>query len=78
MQDSGAASETAPSPLRMASSSDMGVKTKKLKFRSSWAAKKAEYNLSAGNDILGIVMLEVKSAEDLPKLKNCELPLVSM
>ncbi|KAF8591150.1 hypothetical protein K439DRAFT_1327876 [Ramaria rubella] len=46
-------------------------KVKMKKFRRSWSAKAAEYNLSAGNnDILGIVMLEVKGAEDLPKLKN--------
>lgn len=30
-----------------------------------------EYNFNAGKDVLGIVMLEVASAEDLPKLKNC-------
>lgn len=47
-----------------------GQKGKKLKFRRSWSAKKIEYNLSTSNDILGIVMLEINSAEDLPKLKN--------
>lgn len=31
-----------------------------------------DYNFNAGKDVLGIVMLEVSSAEDLPKLKNCE------
>ncbi|KAF9461635.1 phosphatidylserine decarboxylase-domain-containing protein [Collybia nuda] len=32
--------------------------------------KKVEYSLDAGNDIVGIVMLEIQSAEDLPRLKN--------
>jgi phosphatidylserine decarboxylase len=49
------------------------AKAKKNKFRRSWSAKKAEYNFSAGNDILGIVMLEVNGGEDLPKLKNSSL-----
>lgn len=41
-------------------------------FRKSWVAgkKKEAYNFSAANDILGIVMLEIQSASDLPKLKN--------
>ncbi|KAK0446101.1 phosphatidylserine decarboxylase-domain-containing protein [Armillaria borealis] len=32
--------------------------------------KKQPYSFSGPNDIVGIVMLEIKSAEDLPKLKN--------
>jgi hypothetical protein len=31
-----------------------------------------EYNLGAGKDILGIVMLEISGAKDLPKLRNCK------
>ncbi|KAG6332884.1 hypothetical protein ID866_6202, partial [Astraeus odoratus] len=44
----------------------------KRKFRTSWASssKHAGYNFSAANDIVGIVMLEIKGATDLPKLKN--------
>ncbi len=44
----------------------------KAKFRKSWGAKgPAGFNFSAGpNDILGIVMLEIKGAKDLPKLRN--------
>jgi phosphatidylserine decarboxylase len=34
------------------------------------------YNFSNENDILGIVMLEVQGAEDLPKLRNCETKYV--
>ncbi|KAF8836809.1 hypothetical protein BDN67DRAFT_910414 [Paxillus ammoniavirescens] len=41
------------------------------KFRKSWSASKsADYNFSAANDTVGIVMLEIQGATDLPKLKN--------
>ncbi|EGO24192.1 hypothetical protein SERLADRAFT_361384 [Serpula lacrymans var. lacrymans S7.9] len=40
------------------------------KFRKSWGPKKTDYNFSAGNDIVGIVMLEILGATDLPRLKN--------
>ncbi|KAI0693420.1 phosphatidylserine decarboxylase-domain-containing protein [Cytidiella melzeri] len=44
----------------------------KARFRKSWGAKPAAgFNFSAGpNDIMGIVMLEIKCAKDLPKLRN--------
>ena len=42
----------------------------KSKFRKSWVAKNKNYNFSAANDIMGIVMLEIQGAKDLPKLKN--------
>jgi phosphatidylserine decarboxylase len=44
----------------------------KTRFRKSWGAKPPTgFNFSAGpNDITGIVMLEIKSAKDLPKLRN--------
>lgn len=42
----------------------------KSKFRKSWVAKNKDYNFSAANDIMGIVMLEIQGAKDLPKLKN--------
>jgi phosphatidylserine decarboxylase len=41
----------------------------KKKFRMSWGMKKTDFNFSAANDILGIVMLEVQKAEDLPVLR---------
>ena len=37
-------------------------------------AKKGDYMFEAGNDIMGIVMLEIIKAENLPKLKNGEVP----
>ncbi|KZT00919.1 uncharacterized protein LAESUDRAFT_816191 [Laetiporus sulphureus 93-53] len=43
----------------------------RAKFRKSWGgSKQKEFNFSAANDILGIVMLEIQKAHDLPKLKN--------
>ena len=42
---------------------------KKGKFKKTWR-KKGGYSLNSENDILGIVMLEIKGAQDLPKLKN--------
>jgi len=41
------------------------VKEKKKNRR-----KKDGYSFGSENDIVGIVMLEIKSAEDLPRLKN--------
>ncbi|KAI0364493.1 hypothetical protein BV20DRAFT_974427 [Pilatotrama ljubarskyi] len=42
----------------------------KSKFRKSWGPKPREFNFNAANDIMGIVMLEIQGAHDLPKLKN--------
>ncbi|PCH39320.1 hypothetical protein WOLCODRAFT_110643 [Wolfiporia cocos MD-104 SS10] len=45
--------------------------TTRARFRKSWGHPKGkEFNFSAANDILGIVMLEIHGAYDLPKLKN--------
>jgi len=53
-------------------------KEKRKTFRKSWsgsgaeggARKKVDYSLGTANDIVGIVMLEIQSADDLPRLKN--------
>lgn len=42
----------------------------KARFRKSWGPKNRDYNFSASNDIIGIVLLEIKGATDLPKLRN--------
>ncbi|KAI0628504.1 phosphatidylserine decarboxylase-domain-containing protein [Trametes polyzona] len=42
----------------------------KSKFRKSWGTKAKDFNFNAANDIIGIVMLEIQGAQDLPKLKN--------
>jgi phosphatidylserine decarboxylase len=45
--------------------------TAKQRLKRSWAmSKNAGYNFSAANDIVGIVMLEIQGATDLPRLKN--------
>lgn len=47
--------------------------TTKKRFKRSWAvSKSADFNFSAANDIVGIVMLEIQGAADLPRLKNSE------
>ncbi|KAI0086108.1 hypothetical protein BDY19DRAFT_1059219 [Irpex rosettiformis] len=44
---------------------------RKAWFRKSWGKPPAGFNFSAGpNDILGIVVLEIKGAKDLSKLRN--------
>lgn len=48
----------------------VGIRSKKSRPR------KVNENLDAWNDIVGIVMLEIQSAENLPMLKNSELFLV--
>lgn len=46
------------------------AKEKKRKFRRSKKAGGGEYHFNPENDVLGIVMLEIKGASDLPKLSN--------
>lgn len=60
-----------PSPISPGPSSAVYQTQKKI-FRKSWSSKKVDYNFSAANsnDIVGIVMLEIQGATDLPKLKN--------
>ena len=49
--------------------------SKKKLIRASWSGnkKKGEFDLNANNDIIGIVMLEIGGAANLPKLKNSKL-----
>lgn len=60
-----------PSPVSPGPSSAV-YQTQKKRFRTSWSSKKVDYNFSTANsnDIVGIVMLEIQGAADLPKLKN--------
>ncbi|KAI5116381.1 hypothetical protein M0805_005878 [Coniferiporia weirii] len=46
---------------------------KKSKFPRKWRSRSEDYNFNAANDILGIVMLDIQGATDLPKLKNISL-----
>jgi phosphatidylserine decarboxylase len=54
---------------RSASVSPEPTVEKKRRFRRK--RQGPDYNFSAENDIVGIVMLEIRGASDLPKLKNC-------
>lgn len=51
-----------------------GEKKRKKMLRKSWGNKKVDFdfniNAKAANDIVGIVMVEILGATDLPKLKN--------
>jgi phosphatidylserine decarboxylase len=40
---------------------------------SKKSTKDFNFDANQGRDVLGIVMVEIKSAADLPKIKNCEL-----
>ena len=46
------------------------TKDKRRRFRKSRKAGGGGYHLNPENDVLGIVMLEIKGAKDLPKLSN--------
>ena len=43
---------------------------KKKRLRKSWGGKKTDFDFNAANDVVGIVMLEIQGAKDLPRLKN--------
>jgi phosphatidylserine decarboxylase len=61
------------SPPRAASASPEPTGGKKRPFKKKRSNKRSDYNFSAANDIVGIVMLEIKGATDLPRLKNSAL-----
>lgn len=60
----------AATPVKAATPVAGVEKEKRKKFRKSSAARGKGYNLSPENDILGLVMVEVQGATDLPKWKN--------
>lgn len=59
-----------PSTTPPAGATSSARATQKSKFRKSWIGKEKNYNFNAANDIMGIVMLEIQGAKDLPRLKN--------
>lgn len=63
--DSSASISSAQKPITA-----QDAKDKKRRFRRSRKAGGGEYRLNPENDVLGIVMLEIKGAKDLPKLSN--------
>jgi len=62
--DSSASTPSSPRPI-----TTQDTKEKKRKFRRSRNAG-GEYHFNPENDVLGIVMLEIKGANGLPKLSN--------
>ncbi|KAL0953106.1 hypothetical protein HGRIS_004377 [Hohenbuehelia grisea] len=73
-KDSSMTESPLPSPALSGLSTPTTASSKKFgKSSTSIAAaakKKGDYSLEAANDIVGIVMLEIQSADDLPRLKN--------
>lgn len=62
------------------SQSSVATKTggKKKRLPGSWSGQKSNsYEFDADNDIVGIVMLEIHGASDLPRWRNSELFLKS-
>jgi phosphatidylserine decarboxylase len=68
-----------PSP-RPASRGDTSTpsNSKRPKFGRSRTGKESAYNFGGEKDVLGIVLLEVNRAEDLPKLKNSGFPTTEL
>lgn len=66
-----------PSPSGGATPIARPLSGQKSKFRKSWVPKAKDFNFNAANDIMGIVMLEIQGAHDLPKLKNSEYAIVA-
>jgi hypothetical protein len=63
-----------PSSTTMSAGTSTGVRKKsRPKFKRS---KASEYNFATNSDVLGIVLLEIVGAENLPRLKNSELFLL--
>ncbi|KAG2147530.1 hypothetical protein DEU56DRAFT_929174 [Suillus clintonianus] len=60
------------SPISPGPSSPLVYQPPKKRFRKSWSSKKVDYNFSAANsnNIVGIVMLEIQGASDLPRLRE--------
>jgi len=61
---------SASTPTSSKSVATQDVKEKKRRPGRSRKARGGEYSFNPENDVLGIVMLEIKGASDLPKLSN--------
>ncbi len=73
----GTPSDTSPSPQSQSTSSSRhssfatSMPGKRKKIPGPWHGQKSgTFELEADNDIVGIVMLEIHSATDLPRLRN--------
>jgi phosphatidylserine decarboxylase len=61
---------SASTPIPSGPITTQETKEKKRKFRRFRKAGGGEYRFNPENDVLGIVMLEIKGASNLPKLSN--------
>ena len=65
------ATSTASSPIKSRPTTPGTPGTaKKSKFRGKFKKGSEDYNFNAAHDIIGIVMLDIQGATDLPKLRN--------
>lgn len=68
--DTSATLSTSAPASQPSSRSATPSKMKRPKFKRGRGEKGGAYNFGADKDVVGIVLLEVNKAEDLPKLKN--------
>jgi len=47
------------------------AKTNKKAFTINWDGASIDYDFASKSSIIGIILLEVQSAKELPKVKNC-------
>ncbi|EJD45982.1 hypothetical protein AURDEDRAFT_113883 [Auricularia subglabra TFB-10046 SS5] len=57
-------------PTAVPASAAAQQQKKRPKFQRAWGSKQSGYSFSQQQDVVGIVMLEIQGAEDLPRLKN--------
>ena len=48
------------------------AKTSKKSFTINWDGSYIDYDFASKTSIMGIILLEVQSAKELPRVKNCE------
>jgi hypothetical protein len=49
------------------------VSSKRESFVINWEGTKVDYDFASRKKLAGIILLEIKEAKELPKLKNREL-----
>lgn len=70
-EDMATSGQTTPRP------GDATGDKKRPKFKRS-ASKQSSYTMGTQKDVLGIVMIEIQQAEDLPKIPNSKLSSISL
>ena len=69
---SGGSASVPPSPGSRPLTPATPTSAKRPKFPKKWSNRNRDFNFNAANDVLGIVMLEIQGATDLPKIKNSQ------